>query len=371
MAFSRKSLRELRAAAKAARKLTDASQYDLSKRASSIWARQARLARNDLERKILGSGGSQFMRKAASGHSMLPEALKLAGAAGMAEITHAVQQYTRGGSRSVLQALIRSAGLGPVVDALDYLTGRKRATTAIPDSAISDAISLLQNAGFAVQPPEATPPASPRSRSTPAPPPAGSGIPGDAGGSGGGDQMQFTSPAGLPMGLFPGRQYVGMHFVVSSNVYAIGYNPQTRTMRVQYLASWLSASGVSGRGHRGKSRVRGKLGGTVTKHRGGPGPTYDYYNVPYHTYKSIEGAGSKGAAIWDNLRIRGTVYGHKYDYALVGVSLQPVIDVLSRKAIAKVTYVPRRATGPGAFRPRVFQQGQGVFRSLLPGVGQR
>jgi hypothetical protein len=359
MVLSRKSLRELQAAAKTVRKYGSDPQGELARRAASIYTSQARTVRHQLERRLLSGG-----------HGGAEQALRMIGAGGMAEVTHAVTQYTRGGSRGAFAALARKAGLGPVVDAMDYLMGRKRGTSAIPDSAIRDAITLLQNAGFQITPPGSQPPAPPRSRSTPAPPPAGSGIPGGAGGAGATTTTTLTGPSGLPTGMFPGRQYVGMHFVVSSNVYAIGYNPETRTMRVQYLASMLNASGILGRGHKGKNRVRGKLGGTVTRYRSGPGPTYDYYNVPYHIYKSIEGAGSKGAAIWDNLRIRGTAYGHKYDYALVGVALQPVIDVLTRKSLAKVTYVPRRATGPGAFRPRVFQQGQGTFRSLLPRVGR-
>lgn len=359
MVLSRKSLRELQAAAKTVRKLGQDPQGELARRASRIYTSQARTMRHEVERRMLGLG-----------HGGVEQALRLVGAAGMAEVTSAVTKYTRGGSRGAFSSLARKAGLGPVVDAIDYLMGRRRASTAIPDSAIRDAITLLQNAGFQITPPGSQPPAPPRSRSTPTPPPVGSGIPGGAGGAGATGAVTMTGPSGLPTGLFPGRQYVGMHFVVSSNVYAIGYNPETSTMRVQYLASMLNASGIRGRGHKGKNRVKGKLGGTVTRFRSGPGPTYDYYNVPYRIYKSIEGAGSKGAAIWDNLRIRGTAYGHKYDYALVGVALQPVIDVLTRKSVAKVTYVPRRATGPGAFRPRVFQQGQGTFRSLLPRVGR-
>lgn len=60
-----------------------------------------------------------------------------------------------------------------------------------------------------------------------------------------------------------------------------------------------------------------------------PGPIYAYYNVPLDLFMSMFNAGSKGTWVWDHLRIRGTLSGHKYDYSLVGVA---------------GGYVPRKAT---------------------------
>lgn len=60
-----------------------------------------------------------------------------------------------------------------------------------------------------------------------------------------------------------------------------------------------------------------------------PGPIYAYYNVPLDLFMSMFNAGSKGTWVWDHLRIRGTLSGHKFDYSLVGVANG---------------YVPRKAT---------------------------
>ncbi len=61
----------------------------------------------------------------------------------------------------------------------------------------------------------------------------------------------------------------------------------------------------------------------------GPGPLYRYNDVEPELFAALHKDSSKGSWVWDNLRIRGTVSGHKKDYALVGVSHG---------------YVPRKAT---------------------------
>lgn len=173
----------------------------------------------------------------------------------------------------------------------------------------------------------------------------------------------------LPIGTLPGGMFVPMTLVDSSNVYAVGYNGQTKTMRVQYKASAINAASLRGRGHSGRNRVRGALGKTVTNMRHGPGPLYDYHGVPYNVFNRILGAGSKGKAIWDNLRIRGTVYGHRYDYELVSASTALVVLLQQNappKRVGRVTYVPRKAAAPKTFLPRRITQGGRQFRSLLP-----
>lgn len=60
-----------------------------------------------------------------------------------------------------------------------------------------------------------------------------------------------------------------------------------------------------------------------------PGPIYAYRNVPVQLFLKMMKANSRGKFIWDNIRIRGTVSGHRFDYALVGV---------------QGNYVPRKAT---------------------------
>lgn len=60
-----------------------------------------------------------------------------------------------------------------------------------------------------------------------------------------------------------------------------------------------------------------------------PGPIYSYRNVPVQLFLKMLSSPSKGTFIWDKIRIRGTVSGHRFDYALVGV---------------QGDYVPRKAT---------------------------
>ncbi|MGM0903076.1 MAG: KTSC domain-containing protein [Bacillota bacterium] len=53
---------------------------------------------------------------------------------------------------------------------------------------------------------------------------------------------------------------MNMHYVSSSNLIAVGYDPSTQTLRIQF-------------------------------HNG----TYDYFNVPSQTYQGLMNAGSKGS----------------------------------------------------------------------------
>jgi hypothetical protein len=72
--------------------------------------------------------------------------------------------------------------------------------------------------------------------------------------------------------------------------------------------------------------------------RSGPGQTYAYYAVPGRKYHQFARASdsSAGSAVWDYLRVRGTIAGHQHNYRLV----QSYGD-----------YVPRKAT-PVGFRTR-------------------
>lgn len=88
--------------------------------------------------------------------------------------------------------------------------------------------------------------------------------------------------------------------VSSSNVHSIGYDFDAARLKVRFLAA-----------------------------EGGPGPLYFYQNVPPEIFQSFRTAASKGGFVWDRLRIRGTVSGHRYDYSLAGIT---------------AGYVPRKAT---------------------------
>lgn len=100
-----------------------------------------------------------------------------------------------------------------------------------------------------------------------------------------------------------------MIHVVSSNVHSIGFNihpqsPVIGTLKVRFYQ-------------------------THKESKFDPGPLYYYMNVPTALFRKFQSAASKGRWVWDNLRVRGTVSGHKFDYHL---------EMVSRG------YVPRKAT---------------------------
>lgn len=125
------------------------------------------------------------------------------------------------------------------------------------------------------------------------------------------------------------REMLKMKPCTSSNVHSYGYDPEARILYVRFL------------------------GGT-SKNRTGPGPLYEYSSVPPDVYQQMDSAASKGSFVWDALRIRGSMFGHQYDYRL-----------------ARVTrgYVPRKATGFG-LKPREIAQNGRVFKSKRPGTGR-
>lgn len=78
-------------------------------------------------------------------------------------------------------------------------------------------------------------------------------------------------------------------YVISSNVRSI-----------QYL--WINPDG---------SRLEQLFVGFVD------GSLYQYLDVPFEVARDMYHASSYGTAVWDLLRVRGTVYGHQFDYAIV------------------------------------------------------
>jgi hypothetical protein len=288
-----------------------------------------------------------------------------------------VDRYARGGATGSILGKVLGQ-LGPVGKAISFIFGRETDKSRdVNPASIKSAIDLLNSLGYNVAPPATgtggtgKPPKAPGKAPTSPPQRTGTG------GRSTSQPPPQAQPQGPqpPTGRFVSDQYIPMQLVAgSSNVYAIGYNPDTRTCRVQYLASAVFADAIKGRGHKGRKRARGTLGRTVSRKRSGPGPVYDYHNVPPGIFKRLQAASSKGKAIWDNLRIRGTVYGHQYDYTLAAAS---VVDVIQRavgggtsRKVASITYVPRRAVGPGKFVGRTMLQGVGrsarQYRSILP-----
>lgn len=123
--------------------------------------------------------------------------------------------------------------------------------------------------------------------------------------------------------------------VQSSNVHSIGYDESNGTLMVRYLAPVLS---------------KGPGGVKIIGKSNSAGPLYHYFDVPPKLWKSFQTASSKGVWVWDNLRIRGTVAGHKYDYRLVSGTVG--------SSGFRQTYIPRRATGKGFVSRKRFQAGQ-------------
>lgn len=103
-----------------------------------------------------------------------------------------------------------------------------------------------------------------------------------------------------------------MVMVTSSNVHSIGFA--------------IDPNSGFPMGTKGSLFVR-FLGGHG-KERGGPGPMYEYFDVPVMVFKSFLRAQSKGKFLWDEIRVRGTASGHRYRYDLT--------DVVNE-------YVPRQA----------------------------
>lgn len=50
-----------------------------------------------------------------------------------------------------------------------------------------------------------------------------------------------------------------------------------------------------------------------------PGPFYEYDDVPVLLFQEFRKAASKGKFVWDQIRVRGTVSGHKFSYRLTGI----------------------------------------------------
>lgn len=97
----------------------------------------------------------------------------------------------------------------------------------------------------------------------------------------------------------------------SSNVHSYGYDVDSLTLYVRYLAP--------------------------EKYGRGPGSLYAYDGVRLVKFLSMLDAPSKGIWLWDNVRIRGTWSGHRHPYRLAAV---------------RNDYVPRMATYAGGGREK-------------------
>ena len=140
------------------------------------------------------------------------------------------------------------------------------------------------------------------------------------------------------------------------------YDPADWRVVMEGMRKTPGSSNVYGYYFEFESRTRGTLYVTFKqkeaegKSNGGPGPTYGYYDVPARHYQDFKRAtdSSVGAAVWDYLRVRGTIWAHQFQYRLIQV---------------QGDYVPRRATQRGYRTRHVVQPGDGpkiILRSTLP-----
>lgn len=171
-----------------------------------------------------------------------------------------------------------------------------------------------------------------------------------SGGAGGKQAAAPPSPRGrqrstvdVPMGNGSTRAFPKSHPIVtgdmqttpdSSNVHSFGYDVDNWFLYVRFKAA-------AQRGQKERPQA--------------PGSLYQYANVPPKVFLGMLRASSKGTYIWDNIRIRGTYSGHRFDYTLVGIS---------------GNYVPRKATlsaeGEVFLRREVRTLGGNTLRSSRP-----
>ena len=155
----------------------------------------------------------------------------------------------------------------------------------------------------------------------------------------------------------------------SSNVYSFQFHRRpgdtTGTLYVTYKANAFHAGSLStGRrkkgGRTGDTQLMGRAGRTVSGKENSPGSKYAYLNVPPAVFTRMKDAYSKGKFVWDELRVRGTIHGHRYRYVLAQGQL-----VGSQGRL----YVPRKATRGGYVTRsvRTGSTGRGGFQtSTLP-----
>jgi hypothetical protein len=130
--------------------------------------------------------------------------------------------------------------------------------------------------------------------------------------------------------------------VSSSNVYSFVFERTSRRSGILYVTflAWTPEGG----------KMRS------------PGPTYAYYDVPVIKYESFKRAAaqSAGKAVWDYLRVRGSVSDHQHDYRLVAATLvQQTGEFYIPRKVTQKGYKTRNLPAPGVGR-------RSAMRSTLP-----
>lgn len=265
---------------------------------------------------------------------------------GVGQLVTAVDKYSRDQFRqSILDKLLGELGpLGDLVGAFLRPGGKQ---TAKIGQELQAASALLEAFGYRVQAPESPAQAQRQVMSeverskklleslgfTVTPPKPEESEPPPAEG-----EVSYVSMGGIHRTLKRDDPLLTgeMIPVSSSNVHSIGYiwngaNYTRGTLKVRFL-------------NKRKSRTSDR------------GEIYHYYNVHPSLFDSFKRSASKGRWVWDHLRIRGTVSGHQYRYAL--------------DTIKSDGYVPRQAVRYGGKEYFVQRQVRGAngktYASQLP-----
>lgn len=255
-----------------------------------------------------------------------------------------IVRYGRGPERNLVNQFLRSLGpAGKILSAIASAVGNTRSRPTTGDKDVDAARELLEAFGYTVSHPNLPPSSnvkqsvdaakefleangyevrevggktetSPKPKDSPASPAAppsetgGTGV--GAGESAGGDGGMVDVPVGPGSRRFPKDHPIVTKEMVnapdSSNVYSFMYDIDKRVLYIRFDAPK-----------------------TKLKPDKRPGPLYTYGNFPPQMFLRMISAGSKGGFVWDNIRIRGTVSGHRYNYQLAAV---------------REGYVPRKAT---------------------------
>lgn len=159
-------------------------------------------------------------------------------------------------------------------------------------------------------------------------------------------------------GPIPADQYMSAFVETrdSSNVYGFQYDYVQQILYITYKAPgppvrFKNAKTKDGKPYR--LRIRAQKRGAMYAYGGAKSP------VPESVFQGLDRARSKGTFVWDNIRQRGTIYGHQYPYRLVQGYVQA----------GRQTYIPRKAT-QGGYRQRALVPRGGTWQdaqfSTLP-----
>lgn len=257
----------------------------------------------------------------------------------LGEVVQTVEHYSRSGDRAIVDEFLRD--LGPTGQLIRSLVGTSKRSRKQLDRQIDTAIEFLRafrpealkqpsRAGKHRKPPTVgdadaniehmrnaleaagyqvfAPGEEPKQRTR-----LPFGIPEKT--AGGKPRKRIDIPVGGRTRRFPANHPVVTGDMTetpqSSNVFSYGYDVESEYLYLRFKAP----------------REKGQQKSSKTPHQ--PGSLYRYSFVPVEKFLKLHAASSKGEWVWDSLRIRGTVSGHRFDYSLVGVT---------------GGYVPRKAT---------------------------